>query len=77
MSIAAVLAITLYTFASLGCIIFGGVIHGSSGTEGQPGYVPSSPPAGTDYANGFWVYNFNDHASAIVTCWALLIVNNW
>eukprot|EP00656_Telonema_subtile_P000788 TRINITY_DN10372_c0_g1_i2.p1 TRINITY_DN10372_c0_g1~~TRINITY_DN10372_c0_g1_i2.p1 ORF type:complete len:834 (-),score=235.20 TRINITY_DN10372_c0_g1_i2:386-2887(-) len=72
LSIAAVLAITLYAFASLGCIVFGGVIHGAY--DGQP----SSPAAGTDFATlGYWPNNFNDHASAMVTCWILLVVNNW
>ena len=73
LSIAAVLAVTIYVFASFGCILFGGKIHTALTPNGK-----SSPPEDSDFAkNGYWANNFNDMPSAIVTCWILLIVNNW
>merc|ERR1712195_369656 len=55
------------------CPKFGGKIHTALTPNGT-----SSPPEDSDFAkNGYWANNFNDMPSAIVTCWILLIVNNW
>ena len=66
------LFVLLYTFASIGLALFGGLINRD----------PSRPEllllANTSFAaSDYWANNFNDLASGVVLCFELLLVNNW
>merc|ERR1711924_283830 len=53
-------------YAQLGVQLFGGAVY-----RGNPGL---SPPA---FPDSYYVNNFNDFASGVVTLFELLVVNNW
>ena len=64
-----VLFVTMFVFSTLGTQLFGGLINFGPQYEqlqnsmfGRAGYYPN---------------NFNDHASGMVVCFELLVVNNW
>jgi len=61
------LVIVFYTFATLGVQLFGGKIY------------PGNPALShTDFdASDYYDFNFNDFASACVTLFCLMVVNNW
>jgi len=59
--------IVFYFFALLGMNLFGGVIkRGSEVFDNYP-----------TIASNWWLINFNDFFSAIITLWTLMVVNNW
>ena len=66
------LFVLLYVFAALGVELYGGRIN----------LDPNSPELAllmntTYVASGYYANNFNDLASGFVTCFELLLVNNW
>eukprot|EP00033_Pygsuia_biforma_P006507 GCRY01007295.1.p1 GENE.GCRY01007295.1~~GCRY01007295.1.p1 ORF type:complete len:227 (+),score=67.50 GCRY01007295.1:129-809(+) len=64
---AAMLLMIFYIFAVLGLQLFGGLIR-----------LDNAALSGTTFAtSGYYVLNFNDFASALVTLFCLLVVNNW
>lgn len=61
------LVIVFYVFATLGVQLFGGKIY-----SGNPAL------SHTDFdASDYYDFNFNDFASACVTLFCLMVVNNW
>ena len=66
------LFVLLYFFSALGMAIFGGAINL------DPARSEAQILAKTDYfAADYLANNFNDLASGVVTCFELLLVNNW
>eukprot|EP00520_Triparma_pacifica_P009061 CAMPEP_0118635620 /NCGR_PEP_ID=MMETSP0785-20121206/2171_1 /TAXON_ID=91992 /ORGANISM="Bolidomonas pacifica, Strain CCMP 1866" /LENGTH=757 /DNA_ID=CAMNT_0006526661 /DNA_START=87 /DNA_END=2357 /DNA_ORIENTATION=+ len=67
-----VLFCTFYLFSVIGVLLFGGIINS------DPESVYSGRLKNTEFADSnFWANNFNDHCSAFVTLFELLVVNNW
>jgi hypothetical protein len=65
--LAGVILAVLCTFAALGIFLFGGKLY-----DGNPSLD------GTEFAaRGYYALNFNDFASALVSVFQLLVVNNW
>ena len=65
--VAAFLLTIVAVFASIGVHVFGGKI-----------VVGSEAIAGSDFdSSGYYPMNFNDFPSALVTVFALLVMNNW
>lgn len=65
-----ILFVVIYVFATIGIECFGGLIY-----KGNPAL--NGTAFATEADVGFYANNFNDYASSMVTCWELLIVNNW
>jgi len=65
-----ILFVVIYFFATIGIQLYGGLIY-----KGNPDLNNTS--FATEAGVGFYANNYNDYASAMVTCWELLIVNNW
>merc|ERR1712137_1004476 len=63
----AVLWATMYVFAQVGMLLFGGEIYSTN-----PRLVET-----TFATSNYWANNFNDLASSLVTLFELLVVNNW
>jgi len=63
----AVMVTILYTFALIGELLFGGQIK----TDSEPIIMQDSIP------DNYYLCNFNDLVSAMVTLFILMIVNNW
>ena len=67
-----VLFCTFYLFSTIGVLLFGGLINS------DPESVYSERLKGTEFdESDFWANSFNDHCSAFVTLFELLVVNNW
>jgi len=64
--------IVLYFFSVLGLELFGGKIN-TDPAQPELALLANTTFAASDY----YPMNFNDLASGFVTCFALLIVNNW
>jgi len=63
-----VLCALIFTYAALGVYLFGGLVQSE----------PPRPSSQSDFGTlGYYPNNFNDMGSACVTCFELLIVNNW
>jgi len=65
-----ILFVVIYVFATIGIELFGGLIY-----KGNPLLLNSTFDTTTEV--GYYANNYNDYASGMVTCWELLIVNNW
>ncbi|GMI43545.1 hypothetical protein TrCOL_g2384 [Triparma columacea] len=67
-----VLFCTFYLFSTIGVLFFGGLINT------DPNSVYSGRLKGTEFDDSnFWANSFNDHCSAFVTLFELLVINNW
>ena len=64
-----IMLIFIYIFASIGCLLFGGVIR----KDGHNAELIDSSLYGE---NNYWPLNFNDMPSGMVTMFVLLSVNN-
>merc|ERR1712224_946474 len=64
------LFVVIYFFATAGIMFFGGLIYPGNPNLANTTFVSEAKV-------GYFVNNFNDYPSAMVTCWELLIVNNW
>ena len=62
-----VLSIIFYVFALIGMLIFGGKIKRDS-----PEIIYD-----TSIPNNYYLNNFNDFGTSLVTLFSLMIVNNW
>lgn len=67
-----VLCAFLYFFSQLGVGLFGGLINK------DPNRPEHAQLEGSDFGSAnYYANNFNDLASGVVTCFELMIVNNW
>ena len=66
------LFVFFYLYSNLGCVIFGGLIN-LDPTRTEAARLENSAFGQANY----YANNFNDLASGMVTCFELMIINNW